>query len=573
METDLHEKYELQALFDLSKALNSSLNLKTILDTILLTPMGKLLIAKGIVLVAKDGHGFEVEALKGLARNMLGRVVEIDAFPDGPTYLKDLPPSAWQALLSKNGIEVVIPILHDGKELGLIGFGKKVVPIEITDSEMDYLHSLSNIAATAVQNGVIFQQLNTSNRKLEKKVQELNTLSEIVRELNSTLSSLDSERVINLLAYSIMGEMMVNRCLIFLGDRGGLTLSLSKGVPEEQAKEFLKPELVEQLQGLNEPIFATSEPDETLSKTLSDAGIAVVVPMLVENKPKGVLALGEKITRLPFVKDELSFLSILGSWSMISIETARLIEQELQKQKLDEELRIASDIQRQLLPETCPSLDGYEIAAINYPSLHVGGDYYDCIKKNDDEYVFCIADVSGKGAPAALIMSNLQASLRVMVDADIPLNEIVQKINKIIYTNTPFDKFITAFFGVLNVKNGEITYVNAGHNPPYLYHADLSFRTLDCGGLILGMMPVVAYEQETLSLVAGDCLVMFTDGVSEAMNAESEEFEEHRIEKCVSDSYAMGAQGVMQHLIDEVEAFSAGMPQADDITVMVIRAL
>lgn len=304
----------------------------------------------------------------------------------------------------------------------------------------------------------------------------------------------------------------------------------------------------------------------------SEVDLALLIPMRIENETKGVVALGSKITKLPFSQDEINFLSILGDWSVISIETARLIEQELEKKALEEDLRIASQIQRQLLPDSCPTLDGFEIAASNTPSKQVGGDYYDCIKISDNEYIFCIADVSGKGPPAALLMANMQASLHAFVDAKMGIKEIAERINNIIYRNTPFDKFITGFIGQLNVSQRTFTTVNAGHNPPYLFRSATEFTTFDAGGLILGMLPEVSYESETVQLNSGDCIVMFTDGVSEAMNAQDEEFEERRVEACVSENFERSAAEILNALLRAVGEFSRGCPQADDITAMVVKA-
>lgn len=256
---------------------------------------------------------------------------------------------------------------------------------------------------------------------------------------------------------------------------------------------------------------------------------------------------------------------------MISIETARLIEQEVEKKKLEQELHIASEIQRQLLPEKCPAIKGYQVAGSNHPSLQVGGDYYDCFKLNDDEYIFCIADVSGKGAPAALLMSNLQASLHSLMDTGLTLSQITARINNIIYRNTPSDKFITFFLGLLNVCDQSFSSVNAGHNPPYLFHADGRFEPLEEGGLILGMMPDVAFDSETKALKSGDCIVMFTDGVSEAMNQDEEEFGEPRIEKHVLENRSASAAELLESLTQAVGEFSSGCPQADDITVVTLK--
>ncbi len=571
-ENDLKQQYELQALFDLSKALNSSLNLRTILDTLLLTPMGKMLIGKGVVMISLGKNKMKVETLKGINRTLEGTTIEVADLPQGPTYVQNLPPSDWGALLAKNAIEVVVPILHDGHELGMIGFGKKSLGAGYNESDLDYLHSLGNIAATAIQNAIIFKELNESNRKLEKKIQELNTLSEIEKELNSTLSTLETEKVVNLLAYSIMGELMVNKCLICLAEDGKLTLGLNRGIQLETTEVILSDPLCnKELLDLQRPVILDgSEASPALARLVA-AELAVVVPMRLESECKGLIALGQKITKLPFVPDEIDFLSMLGNWSMVSIETARLIEQEVEKKKLEQELQIASEIQRQLLPATLPKIPGFQIAGVNIPSLQVGGDYYDCLQINENEYIFCIADVSGKGAPAALLMSNLQASLHALVDAGMSLSQITERINNIIHRNTTFDKFITFFLGRLNVSDRTFTSVNAGHNPPYLFHANKDFQLLEEGGLILGVMRDVPFKCETTKLVSGDCLVLFTDGVSEAMNVADEEFEEHRIEACISQNHESSAQVILDRLIDAVREFSTGCSQADDITVVTIK--
>ncbi len=572
MNQDPETKYELQAIFDLSKALNSSLDLKSILDTLLLTLMGKFLISKGLVLVGHQQEKYIIEACKGLPRSFLDSVVHIDDFPLSLTFTADMQPSTIKAFLKKNDILVVVPVRHNSKNLGLIGLGKKSLAGEFSDTELDYLNSLANISATSIQNGLIFRQLDHEKRKSDKSVQELNTLSEIVRELNSTLSKLETNKVVSLLVYSIMGEMMVNRCAVFLAASEGMTLSLNKGIPSDNCSQITgNNQISTELASLKEPILIQDYQDGSTCDAFTAAGIAALIPMKIENENKGVIAIGGKITRQPFSKDELRFLSILGDWSVISIETARLIEQELQKKAMDEEMRIAGEIQRQLLPDSCLTLEGYEVEAVNNPSRQVGGDYFDFIKMSNDEYMFCIADVSGKGTPASLLMANVQASLHALADTGLSLTEITTRINKIIYENTTYDKFITFFVGILNLKKRSFTSVNAGHNPPYLYHADGTFETFDEGGLILGMMPEIIYKSETVKLASGDCIVMFTDGVSEAMNVNEEEYEEHRIEKCIADNFHLSTKDLLKKLLDDVASFSSGCPQADDITALLIK--
>jgi transcriptional regulator with GAF, ATPase, and Fis domain len=166
----LDEKlFELQALFDLSKTLSSSLNLKAILDTILLTPMGKMLIGKGMVLICRREKVFGIETLKGLPKALLEKMIQVDDFPIAPTYVDKLNPSPAQAFFQKYEIRLIVPMMHDDKKLGMIGFGKKIIGNDFSESELEYLHSLSNIAATAVQNGLMFHELEDVNRQLDKK--------------------------------------------------------------------------------------------------------------------------------------------------------------------------------------------------------------------------------------------------------------------------------------------------------------------------------------------------------------------------------------------------------------------
>lgn len=571
--TQLDEKlYELQTLFDLSKTLNSSIkNLRTILDTLLLTPMGKLLITRGMVLLHKGEQEFVIETLKGLPKALQGQKIQIEDCPGAPVFVSELEPSTWRAFFVKNDIELLIPVQHDNREVGLIGFSKKTMGREYNDSELDYLFSLSNIAATAIQNGLILQERNEVNRRLQKKVQELNTVFEISQEVNSP--PLEIGKVQNLLAYSIMGEMMVRGVLIYLVMNGDLILTMNKGFNLEVNTVLDDKEFIQSLLQLKKPTMISDDPEREFFARLQDAGIAVLLPMRIQNETKGVIALGEKINKDRVTNDEMDFLTTLGNLAINSIENARLFEEEKEKERLEEELTIARDIQRQLLPDACPIIENYEVAAINLSSRQVGGDYYDCIKLKDNKYVFCIADVSGKATPAALLMANLQASLHALIDTNLTLPEIASRINKLIYRNTSYDKFITFFIGVLDLDTGNFNYVNAGHNPPYVFHADRSFDTLQEGGLILGMMPEAPYESASVTLEAGDLIVMFTDGVSEAMNQAEEEFEEKRIEACIRENFELNTEEILQNLITSVKKFSEGTPQSDDITVLLVKAM
>lgn len=560
---------ELQALFELSRTVNSSLNLQQILDSLLLSPMGRLMISKGMALLRQEEGGVTIAAIKGLPTEMAGTKVEITADVFLPTPVSELPDVPTRAFFQKFGIELLVPIISNSRTLGYICFGPKITSRSFSPPDLEFLHSLSNLAATAVQNGLIFQELRSVNRRLDKKIQELNTLFEIGKEL---IAVLDSEKVVNLLSFAVMGELMVNRCLIFLKTGDRMKLRLAKGFRSTKEVSGLEnEELLHALARIDKHCRIEDCPLDEAKAPLQDAGIQVLAPMRIQDETKGLIALGPKITQAPYADDELEFLQTLGNLAMISIENARLFEETLEKKRLEEELNIARDIQRRLLPKELPKLDGFELAAVNVSSQQVGGDYYDCISIDGHRYGIAIADVSGKGVPAALLMANLQASLRAFVRADVPLTTMVSRISDIIHENTGIDKYITFFYGALDTQAMTFTYCNAGHNPPYLFHRDGSFQKLEEGGVILGIMPGSQYRAESVELKPGDVVVMYTDGVTEAMNPKDEEFDEFRLEAVVREHLDQPASQIIEHVAQAVREFAGSHPQSDDITMFVVR--
>ncbi len=564
---------ELQSLFEMSQVLNSSLNIQTILNNLLLTPMGRMMISKGLVLVKDEQGAFEVKAVKGLSRELYGKKLYLQDTLEVPILLPDeqnVTGYQWKKSLAAWGIELVLPIISTNQMVGILGLGQKVAQQKFTNSEIEYLSSLSNIAASSIENALVYQKLERVNRQLDKKIQELNTLFDIGKELNSTL---DKQKIVTLLMFAIMGEMLVNKVIVYLKEGGSLKWVASKGVSEYSpdyraltGKGFLK-----SLARITNA-FALEEADLNRNlQVLHRRGFKVIVPMRVQEKTSGVIVLGDKITREPFKKDDVEFLSTLCNRAMLSIENARLFEEALEKQKIEKELNIAREIQQRLLPERTPRIERFDIAGINLSSQQVGGDYYDYIPIDDHRIGIAIADVSGKGVPASLLMSNLHAALHSLISSEVDVAAISGRINNLIHAHTSQDKFITFFYAEVNTADKTMTYVNAGHNPPFLYHADGSYRILDKGGLILGVLPNMPYETETVQLQKGDVLFLYTDGVSEAINVKNRQFEEWRIQDILKANLDKSAEELMKVMINELQDFTMGAPQSDDITMVVLK--
>jgi len=561
---------ELQALFEISQILNSSLNLKSILDNMLLTPMGKMMISKGVILLQKDRDLYVVETLKGLPRTLLGKQVIIENFYINPTLVPELDETEFSSktFFSNLGIELLLPISSNKRALGIIGLGQKITGGEYSQPELDFLNSLANIAATSIENGLIFNELNQVNKKLDKKIQELNTLFEIGKELNATL---EVDKILNLLLYAIMGELVVNRCAILLKKANSMQLQVAKGMGELDAeiKNQLDPDLQRELLRLDHPVLVASE-SSALQKLL-EINFHVVVPMQVKDDVQGIILIGPKIIKQNFRADELEFLNTLANQAMISLENARLFEETLEKQRMEEELNIAHEIQQALLPKNLPRFEHFDLAGINVPSRQVGGDYFDCIQIDDSHYGIAIADVSGKGVPAALLMANVQASLHALVGTQVSIPTMFYKINNLTHQNTTPDKFITFFYGVLDIDEHTFTFCNAGHNPPYLYKNFQAFQLLDEGGLLLGMLPNCSYRTGMVTLARNDWVVLYTDGVNEAINQAGEEFDTWRIEAVIEKNKAASAESMLAALLAAIKDFVQDMPQSDDITIVVIK--
>ena len=559
---------ELSALFEISQTLNSSLNLKSILDNILLVPMGRMMIGKGLILLKKEGQIYQVETVKGVSLTLINKKIELNELPSHPVFIADISDDfEWKTFFIDSKIELLIPFVARTEILGVLAFGKKLTNQSLTEEETEFLTSLSNIATTSIENALVFDKLTKVNLKLDHKIQELNTLFDIGKELNLTF---DKQTILKLISYAIMGQVTVNNFIIAVKDDNYFKAEFVKGSQFKLNAGEKCRHLCEKSSLITTPYIR--EDNTEYDDLLNEKGIQVVIPMQIQNDIKGFIFLGDKITKQEFRKSDLEFLQTLGNIAIISLENARLFEETLEKQRLEEEMALARNIQNRLLPKDIPQFENINIHGLNIPSKHVGGDYFDVIKIEENLIALTIADVSGKGMPASLLMSNLQASLHSLVFENRDLSKLVGQINNVIYRNTDPEKYITFFTGLFNIDTYEFHYVNAGHNPPYVYTEDGELKELSEGGIILGMMPDIKYEVGKIKLNKNDWLVTYTDGVTEAMTADDEEFEEKRlIDFLKTNSDCPSPEQFNNLLIEKINEFVGDVPQNDDITLLTLR--
>jgi sigma-B regulation protein RsbU (phosphoserine phosphatase) len=254
------------------------------------------------------------------------------------------------------------------------------------------------------------------------------------------------------------------------------------------------------------------------------------------------------------------------------IENGRLTSRVVEQEKLRRDLALAAEVQKRLLPDRPPDVSMATLAAVSLPARSVGGDYFDFIDLGDKRIGIALADVSGKGVAAALIMSSVQASLRILSsDTDISLPQLVAKMNRFLHQSTGSNKYATFFYAQIDERGRQLRYVNAGHLPPYLLRSASAIQELSTGGAVIGLFPEMSYEEATIDLQPGDVLVAFTDGVTEAMNAGEEEFGEERLKELLRQVVHLPVNDVSARISEALKNWIKDAEQYDDLTFVVMK--
>jgi sigma-B regulation protein RsbU (phosphoserine phosphatase) len=353
------------------------------------------------------------------------------------------------------------------------------------------------------------------------------------------------------------------------------------------------------LQGEGHPVMLDPDaPDPILGR------IALVLPLATKREALGFIALGPRLGDLPFSRDDRELLMAVAGQMGFAIESGRLVHKLAQQERLRQELAIAGEVQRRLFPARPPRSDKLDLAGVCVPAGGVGGDYYDFLELGGARLGIAVADVAGKGFPAALLMSIVQASLRSQATSgDVGLAGLAASMNRLLHRSTARNSFASFFYAVFDERGETLRYVNAGHNPPLLFRAGeprealslagvlsahsggggtaaavastVAVRTdgeqLPGGGLVLGAVAETSYEERSLGLSAGDVLVAYTDGVTETFAPDGEEFGEERLRAAVARARHLTAEGIRDRVVEAVDRWRRGAPQHDDLTLVVAK--
>ena len=309
----------------------------------------------------------------------------------------------------------------------------------------------------------------------------------------------------------------------------------------------------------------------SMSQSIAMQGIRSILcaPLIIGDNVEGVLYVDYLIAQKPISMDDVRLVAQIARFAAIKLETTRLREEAIEKRLMDEEMRTASNIQRRLLPPAPAAIDGYTFAGMNQPSRTVSGDYYDFLVRPDGHIYFVIADVSGKGVAAGLMMAGLQVAFRIFAKTDPDPATLVTQLNASLHETLPRSKFVTLFLGRLNTRTGSIEFVNAGHTPPLWIRQQRTEEVL-AGDILLGVMTSATYTNRKLQLEPGEALVLFTDGVTEAQNSNGVDLGADALAMAVRNCFGKDATTVANTISDTVLAHAADSESLDDDVTIVV---
>jgi sigma-B regulation protein RsbU (phosphoserine phosphatase) len=417
--------------------------------------------------------------------------------------------------------------------------------------------------------------LRQENLRLTRALEELSMLNELAREIGASRNS-DAimDRIIRRSLKSVHAEQAVITLVSEQSREPMKTLVRAMVTSSEHEQFHLNQNLLGWMHLNKRPLLSNSpRTDERFRGITWDPSIHSIlcVPLMVKSALIGVLTAYNKKDEREFTEEDQRLVSIIAMQSAQVVENARLYEEEQKLLRMQEEVRLAAVIQIELLPREAPEIPNYDIAGTSIPAQQVGGDYFDFIPVEVDSLAVCVGDVSGKGLGASLLMANLQATLRSQTLIDAAPSESIRRSNQLLYRSTDPEKFATLFYGILDFGRHKLHYSNAGHENPFLFGTNASPDRLETGGTVLGVVENFPFEEDAVSLAAGDLLVIFSDGITEAFDTSDNQFGENQLAEVIAKHKDEPASAIINHIIEAVRQHAGAAPQADDLTLVVIK--
>ena len=495
---------------------------------------------------------------------------------DGIPYLEDLGSLNGTSL---NGERITVP--HPLREDDEIQLGQ--VPIRLGSPSQGPRVRIGADTDASSSAGSIVLPLDRLRAAPDRRSEAPETLRlrEVIREIQALslelLEDSPPEQLLSHLLDRLWTLLKPWRAAVLLQDaRKGLHTVASRG-PEGNQPILLAKSLVDAALERKESVLFNDLGDNqglaSPSLMLSGVTSAMVTPLEHQGVVKGLLYLDSHPPRMPFDEEDLRLASTLAHLATAKLEQARMREEAMARKKVDQELDLARHIQQGLLPGFPPDIEGYDVQANNLPSRQVSGDLFGWWPRGDGRWLFCLADVSGKGLGPGLLMASLQATLEAWTERDLTMADLAFQLSKMLARHTDGRRFVTAFLALLDPQTGTLTYTNAGHNPALFIHPDGTVKRLDAQGLPLAMLPGHPYEEATLQLGPGDLLVVYTDGITEATDPNDEEFGMEALTALLVDQRLKPLLALDAAILGELDRFTQGTPYLDDRTLLMLRRI
>ncbi len=462
---------------------------------------------------------------------------------------------------------VAVPLIGREQMIGVVEVINKVDG-EFDNNDLDTLVGLANQFAVAIDNANLYRE--ASRKAVEQKL-----LYDISKTLSSTL---DIDEVLKQILESLQRVVGYVAGGIFLVDEKSSNINTAHSVGYARGSdEIFQLKIGQGLAGWTAKtgeavIIPDVSKDDRYLNTNPGTKSEIVVPIKIDGRIIGVINLeSDKISA--YNRNSLDLITAFASHAGIAIERAYLHNKMLESERFEQQLAIARQIQLTFLPKQNPVINGYDISGINIPSEEVGGDYFDFLKIIDNQTGIAIADVSGKGIPASLIMASFRASLIAEIRNNYAIRVICRKVNSLLCESVEQGNYVTAFYGVLDSKNDIFTFSNCGHNQPILLRQNGDVEFLKEGGLALGIMPDKDYEERPIYLQSGDLIFFYTDGVTEVDNDKGEDFTVDLLVKTLQEFRPLPAQEIQSKIFERVKEFAAESFVFDDLTMIVLKKL
>lgn len=468
------------------------------------------------------------------------------------------------SIRNKKQLEDVPEILKEEYEDTIKNVIKQDLELENSIGELrEYRKELEETYNSLVQKST---QLEYSNQILERRVENLSNLNSLSR---AVLSVLDLDNIINIILDAYFVLTGAKRISLYLWEAEGLINKKTKGecnfkenllFSEEEIKEFTKKDYQEMYERLSKKFI------------LADNEVIVISPLVVKEKQLGVIYVIEDKNKLIDLDEET--ISALVIQVSIAINNAQIYSELIVKERISNELDVASRIQKKILPADVDEIFGLEIAQYFEPAKEIGGDYYDYTILDDNVFSITIADVSGKGVPAAFLMALGRSVLKTLtLTGDFAPNENLNELNKIIYSDITEDMFITMMHSKYNKENKTLYYSNAGHNPLVVYRASTdSIELHTVKGVAIGFLEEYKYRQGEIQLNKGDIVIFYTDGITEAENSNKEMFGLERLKEVIYNNKNKSPKELRKVILESINRFRKDYEQTDDLTFVILKS-